>query len=50
MDRKPESANCLVPLSTVYSERFWRQRQTLSFDTLEEGGVQWGAPPGWRHN
>jgi len=24
VDRKPGSANRLVPLSTVYSERFWR--------------------------
>jgi len=37
VDKKPGSANCLAPLSSVYSERFRRQRQILSFDTLEEG-------------
>jgi len=34
--RKPGSANRLVPLSSIYSERFRRKRQTLNFDTLEE--------------
>jgi len=36
VDRKPRSVNRLVLLSTVYSEHFWRKRQMLSFDTLEE--------------
>jgi len=41
VDKKPGSANRLVPLSTVYIERFLKWRQMLSF--VEEGRTGFGC-------
>jgi len=37
VDKKPGLANRLAPLSSIYSKRFRRYSQMLSFNTLEEG-------------